>query len=321
MKRIDKSPGKMDRTELLKNYTQRNKSFKKKMTFHLGADAGFFSEFNNMVLAILFCLKEEIQFSLYSKRANFALSQGWNDFFQPFCEESNLFLHSRYNRRGYQIKDKKAIAPTVLKIITANTYLTQDIWYSFRHEEFARTRFTIPELNLEDANLLDAAKTIISMIWHYEPASRKIIENHKNSVESPEDFISLHIRAGDKVNESKTFSPSDYMERANGLNTSKKAFILTDNYSVIEELKEKYKNWEFFTLCSPSERGYVHSEFQKLDKYQKYLQHLKLFASLDLCAESNKFIGTYSSNPGMFMGMRIGENKCSCIDYDSWVLW
>ncbi len=311
----------MDRTELLENYTRLNNSFEKKMTFHLGAQAGFFSEFNNMVLAILYCLQKEIKFTLYSKKANFALEKGWRDFFTPFCEESTVFLHRRYNRRGYQVQNQGPLPPKVLKFLSGDDFLTQDIWDSFRNEEFSKTKFTFPSLQLNNAPLLDATQRIISMVWNYNPVSKKIVDEHKNSIKLTEKYLSMHIRAGDKTLEANTFSPHQYIEKANKLKLYKKVFILTDDYTVIEELKESYRDWEFFTLCSTSERGYIHSEFTKLDKYQKYLQHLKLFASLDICAESDKFIGTYSSNPGMFMGMRIGEDKCACVDYDSWKLW
>src|SRR5690606_6780430 len=131
----------------------------------------------------------------------------------------------------------------------------------------------------------------------------------------------IHIRAGDKIKEIKTYTIHEYMDAASELSPNKSAFILTDNYSVIEELRKSYKDWNFLTLCDPQERGYNHSEFVKLDKHQRYLQHLKLFASLDICASGKKFIGTYSSNPGMFMCMRIGEENCIGVDYDSWVLW
>lgn len=311
----------MEQSELLKNYSILNNSFKQKMTFHLGAEAGFFSEFNNMVLAILYCLHKKIKFSLYSKTANFALSKGWNDFFLPFCNEKTFFLHSRYNRRGYQIKNKQALPPTILKLITRDNFLTQDIWDDFRNEDFSRTQFHIPELGLNNASLLEATSIIISMIWRYNLTSQKIIKEYRTSIHLPRNYIGMHIRSGDKTLEAQTFSIHHYMEKANELNLPKNAFVLTDNYRVIEQLRNNYRDWKFTTLCSPEEQGYVHSEFNKLDKYQKYLQHLKLFASMDICSAADNYIGTYSSNPGMFMGMRAGEGMCIGVDYDSWILW
>ena len=311
----------MEREDLIKNYYRLNNSYSRKITFHLGADAGFFSEFNNMVLAILYCLDNRIKFSLYSKKGNFALNKGWNDFFTPFCEQTNMALHYRYNRRAYQMKNRKKLPSSILKMITGNDFFTQDIWESFRSKEFANRRFSIPELNLKDSSLLEASQTIIFMIWNYNTSSNKIIQDFLDSIKIPENYISIHIRSGDKNIEAKTYDCDQYMLKANELNLSKNAFILTDDYSVIEQLKGSYNDWNFYTLCSSSEKGYIHSEFTKMDTNQKYIRHLKLFASVDICARSQKFIGSFSSNPGMYMGMRVGEDNCTGVDYESWVLW
>lgn len=60
---------------------------KDKLIFHLGHSAGFYSEFNNMVLAILYCKQHSIDFRLYSADANFGIRKGWRDYFLPFCAE------------------------------------------------------------------------------------------------------------------------------------------------------------------------------------------------------------------------------------------
>ena len=62
----------------------------RKLLFYIGYDAGFFSEYNNMLLAILYCRRNNIQFYLSSKGANFAYSCGWRDYFEPFCKELNI---------------------------------------------------------------------------------------------------------------------------------------------------------------------------------------------------------------------------------------
>ena len=151
----------MKNSDLIINYIELNNSFERKLTFHLGAEAGFFSEINNMILAIIFCLENEIKFTLYSKRGNFSYSKGWNDFFFPFCDQTKFYLHSRYNRRAYQMKNAKKLPPHLLKTLTRTDFLTQDIWDSFRKQEFSRKEFTIPQLGLENATLLKVSKTII----------------------------------------------------------------------------------------------------------------------------------------------------------------
>lgn len=72
---------------------------KKTLIFHIGHSAGFYSEYNNMVLAILHCKKYHIDFKLYSEDANFGLKNGWTDFFLTFCNEVTDDFHHIYNKR------------------------------------------------------------------------------------------------------------------------------------------------------------------------------------------------------------------------------
>lgn len=46
------------------------------MIFHLGIDAGFFTEYTYMLHAMLYCLQHKIQFKLYSDDANFGWEKG-----------------------------------------------------------------------------------------------------------------------------------------------------------------------------------------------------------------------------------------------------
>ncbi len=311
----------LNNIEKLRRYKELNNSFEEKLTFHFGANAGFFSEFNNMVFAILYCLQNKIEFRLYSKRGNLAYKKGWQDFFSPFCEETNFFLHSRYNRRAYQMERAKALPPALLRIISGNRYLTQDIWEKFRSREFEKETFNIPELGINNETLPRAAQSVIQMIWHYSEPAKTYVEEFKTSVSIPGRYLSMHIRGGDKTKESKIFSIETYMEEAVKLGTFQNIFVLTDDFRLIVELEEKYPDWNFTTLCHPSEEGYVHNEFLKLGKKEKYFRLLKLLASIDICAASEHFIGTFSSGPGNYLGMRMGEEKCTGIDYKSWLLW
>ncbi|MGI0107084.1 hypothetical protein [Salinimicrobium sp. WS361] len=309
------------KTEILQKYKDLNNSFDQKLTFHLGANGGFFSEFNNLIFAVLYCLQHKIKFTLYSRRGNLSYKEGWKDFFLPFCEETGFFLHSRYNRRAYQMEQAKVFPPSFLKIISGNQYLTQDIWNSFRSREFESEIFTIPELNILNASLPQAAQTIINMVWRYNEPAKTYIDEQIATIGLPEKYISMHIRAGDKTKEKEIFSIKNYMEEAIKLNISKNVFVITDDYRLIRQLNENYPHWNFMTLCSDSEEGYVHSDFLLLSKKEKYLRLLKLLASIDICATSEHFIGTYSSGPGNYLGMRMGEEKCTGIDYKKWLLW
>jgi|SRR6476661_1953881 len=312
-------------------YTALNNSFRQRLVFHMGVDSGFFSEYNNMVLAMLYCLQHRIRFVLYSDYAHFALRDGWNDFFEPFPATTTHRLHKDYNLRPYIIA--QSTEPRLQKLVkyrgivaaykalTGVRYFTQDLWAFHRAPAFAQQRFRLPELGLPDASLLEAAQALIRMLWRYNAASAAIVQEFTSTVALPKEYVALHVRAGDKFTEARLYDFREVMEPAQRLSANRQAFVLTDDYTVMEQLRAIYPDWHFHTLCEPTERGYFHREFVRQPPEFKYRQHLKLFASMDLCAGASAFIGTYSSNPGMYLGMRMGEARCHCVDFDKWLIW
>lgn len=61
-------------------YRRINKSFKRVLIFKIGLNSGFFSEYNNMILAMLYCLENRFKFKLSSNGANFNTQFGWRLF-------------------------------------------------------------------------------------------------------------------------------------------------------------------------------------------------------------------------------------------------
>ena len=89
----------MDRQQIedfTRLYRKVNGSFRKRLVFRAGIDAGFFAEFKYMVNAVVYCLQNKIQFYLYSRGANFGKG-GWSEFFEPFCTEVEGDFNSRWN--------------------------------------------------------------------------------------------------------------------------------------------------------------------------------------------------------------------------------
>jgi hypothetical protein len=320
----------MTTEEWLDRYYALNKSFKKRLVFRLGVDSGFFSEYNNMLLALLYCLKHSIRFELYSDLTHFALRDGWNDFFVPFGAANTQRINRDYNLRPYIIEQSKEATlqkvvkyryiTAAYKLLFGIDYLTQDLWAHHRDLTFTQATFTIPELGFHQTPLLDVTQQFIKALWRYNQPSGQEVARLVQCVSLPAEYVSLHIRAGDKFTETNTYDFSEYMVPAARFSTNQTAFVMTDDYTVVEKLREQYSDWQFHTLCMPSERGYFHKSFVKQDKQAKYQHHLQLFAAIDVAAGSTKFIGTYSSNPGMYMGMRIGPERCFCLDSADWIL-
>lgn len=306
--------------DLLSKYRVLNNSFKKEYIFHIGASAGFYSELCNMVFAILYCLKYEYKFILYSKDANFSYKEGWNDFFLPFCEESTFFLHKYYNTRNYkplQIKKKHYFLWKIYRTFNRKTYLTYELWNKYFCKDFDHAFFDIPALGIH-GDLRVASTVIVNMIYRYNDKTLKEVQSHICNITLPSQYNSMQIRRGDKITECSLCPISYYFDAASQVSDNKNTFILTDDYNVIKEVKNEYPNWEITTLTTPDEQGYDHDVFKIMSGLNKKEKLVKLFSSIEIIRKSELFIGTYTTNVGLFLGMIMPYNKVISVQKKEW---
>ena len=173
-------------------YRKLNESYKAVLVFHIGESAGFFSEYNCMILTMLYCLQHQIQFRLYSKDANFGYEKGWNDYFMSFCKEENSSWYHKINMRPsgswknvlrvksinlVKWKLKRVFYSIVAKIwkqFHPNLFLTQDIWTKALSKEQIYKTYKIPELGI-NGNISEACNVLVKITWMYR-------EDIKNSI-------------------------------------------------------------------------------------------------------------------------------------------
>jgi hypothetical protein len=166
-----------------------------------------------------------------------------------------------------------------------------------------------------------AASKIIKMLWNSQPETANRINEMIRNLNLPESYVGLHIRGGDKSVEADFKPPELYIELAKKYFENYNFFVLTDDYRIITELKTKFPIYNFYTLCEKHEQGYYHDQFCKDDSEKIFNSTLKLLASMEILMKSSFFVGTFSSNPGMFMGMIFPESKVKCVDFDKWTIW
>lgn len=312
----------------LRQYQEINNSFNKRLIFHFGQKAGFYSEFNNMVLGIAYCLTHNIKFEMYSKDANFCIENGWLDYFLPFCKESKNPFHKILNRRTKTFAFTKNkifshiynFSAEIFKIFYQLDYLTQDLFLEFRDRKLENQKFVLNEFNIS-GDIKFICKEIIGMIWKPNPDTDFLIQNLKNNLNLPGKYISMHIRRGDKYIEAPLLEIEKYMNVAIESSISKNVFVSTDNYRIYQQLVIKYPDWNFFTLTQPNERGYFQKKFKSLPNQEKYLNIIRLFASIDIMTNSELFIGTFSSNIGMFLGIMMESDKTIGLDLPEWQIF
>lgn len=307
-------------------YRKKNESFRKQVVFRIGINAGFFSEYNNMILSMLYCLNHQIRFKLCSKNANFDPVNGWEGFFEPFCEEADC-MHTHYKTANWRYATKQLLKGNLRALKNFIPYFTfwkknlytQDIFGKARDIPL-RKQFNIPELRI-NGDIRQACSRLIGLTWKYNTWTQLQVDAYRSSLHLPSEYIGMHIRGGDKFEEADILQAEQYMQKAISLSDLKHAFILTDDYTIIERLYANYPDWKFYTLCSPEERGYYYDQFMNEGEKEKRDRTIKLFSSIDILAEATFFIGTYSSNPGMYLGMRMPAEKVFGIDFPHWRIW
>lgn len=304
----------MDNIEV---YKQLNESFNKKFIHHLGTGNGFFSELNSMLFAVLFCLQKKLRFELYSKDAYFTFGNGWNEYFESFCPEfMNDYIGKRISREYINNTYNNHIC-YLYKIITKNVLLNDIYWYC-RSGWFEHSHFDIPELGI-NGDLRHAMKIIIPIVYRFNATYKACIKKEVKKTELPDNYISLHIRAGDKITERELITSQSYLEKAKERTGCKNVFIATDDYRIFDQLKDANPDYTFYTTTSPEEKGYD-QDMTVLSSNEHIRRNLiELFASIEIFLHSELFVGTYSSNPGLFTGMLLGD-KMIGMDYDKWLI-
>jgi hypothetical protein len=305
----------------LTEYTSYNQKHKKRLVFHFGENAGFYSEFNNMVLGIAYCLLHNIRFQMYSDDAVFRTDKGWNDYFLPFCEEKHCILHHLTNKRANRKKTgRQRVYRVFNQIFNPHLYLTSDLWYEFRNLDKTLENKAYRLFFPESESLQDVCAEIIGMIYRFNDSTQKEIDQSIATLNIKGEYVGFHIRGGDKIIEHKLLEVKEYIDTAEKTTNIRQAYVFTDDYSAFELLCAEYPQWRFFTLASSDDEGYFHKQFIKLPVEVRRAKMIYMFSSIELLSQARHNFCTYSSNVGMFLGMRVGD-KTHGVDFEKWFLW
>lgn len=303
--------------DIIEKYKQLNESYSRKMIHHFGTGNGFFSELNSLLFSVLFCLQNKLRLELYSKDATFTFGNGWTEYFESFCPEfKNDFIGKRISR-DYINNHRNNHICYLYKFLTKNDILNDIYWYC-RTGWFEHTHFYIPELGI-NGDIRHAMKIIIPIVYRFNSKYTYIIENYIKNLNLPTSFISLHVRAGDKITERQLIKPQDYINKAKEKSNCHNIFVATDDYRIYEELRKNNPDYTFYTSTSPDEKGYDQNIF--IQSSPKHIRQnlIEMFASIQIFLNSELFIGTFSSNPGMFVGMQL-DKKMYGMDFDHWLI-
>lgn len=317
----------------LNEWQKFNNSCKKTLVFHFGTGAGFFSEYNNMVRMMVYCMNNRIKFSLYSSDCSFKLEKGWSDFFLPFTDEICDEIHHRINKRWIELYNRNyykllrsiyhAIKFRDISYMYVNNmpilvrrliillcgykykfnYVTSDLWYNTLKMKWNESVSN----EIFSGTVLECFIEMDKFLWCYSnKASDYAIKLKQTFPFQKVDYCGMQIRGGDKFLETPLLSPELYF---NKLQNIQPILILTDDYGIIKQIKNIYPEKNFFSYCEEDEHGYFNEEFVLLSPYIKYTKTVKLLVQVELLRKSKLFIGTHNAGPGEYLKIVMPESK------------
>jgi hypothetical protein len=296
-------------------YKKLNGLDKKSELIYPLSNRGLFSELNNLVLAVLFCLENNIRLKLYSEKW---ISGKWEDYFIPLFEEYKgiipipVYIYS---------KGRKDFFYRIYHIYLKNRIILQDgIWNEMRSNSFIEKHFFYPELGI-NGNVFQAKRQLFNIILDYNNETAKEIFSLKDTeLDFVKKSCGIHVRRGDKVNgnskESELFNIESYINKAQENDSDIRQFtICTDDRKVLENFKNKYPKYDYFSLCPPNRLGYFQYEFNIITNYEeKRKEVINILKDANLLITSKMFIGTYSSNISRFIVLMRNNENCHSLD-------
>lgn len=303
-------------------YRTLNESFRRKLVYHVGIDAGFFAEYSYLIAAMLWCLQHKVRFVLYADDANFGHTYGWRDYFEPFCEEVHEPFHSRYNRHRTpswprifrMVRQQRSLNPLrwKLKSLWRDAIGRLIAWHTYgertllnHHIDFdPKAPISIPELGIE-GDYLTAFNCMTDIVWHLRPEVKAECQRLSAEIALPEHYVGCQVRGGDKVTEVNLLPPEYTIHTLRQVAPGTPVFLLTDDYRLYESICQMDPHRSWYTLCQPGEKGYVNSTFTQQQGATKARQMTRFLASMELLLRADHFVGSITTGPSLFVLKRL----------------
>lgn len=324
-----------ERQALAESYRKVNESFGRSLVFRTGIDAGFFAEFKYLVHAVGYCLANRLRLRLYSRGANYSYSQGWTDYFEPFCPEAVEAYHSRFNVhslpplrnlvRGGGNCGAAAMARWKLKTYAYNKICrmlnlaaygppaqlsTSDIPPALSPHE----QMEIPSIGFK-GTYLEAFRMLAGMLWRFNPQTAQEIARLTASMQlPPEGYAATQIRGGDKATEVELYPPRLFAEAILRHTSLRHVLLLTDDYGILERVRRDFPQLHWHSLCTPAERGYFNKAFADREPTAKRGQMLRFLAQINAMMQAGFFAGSISVGPSLFLLEMAGPGKGLPVD-------
>ena len=270
---------------------------------------GFASEYNNLLYAMNYCKYTKKKMFLYSDKPCYCK---FLDYYLPNREFTNekeyKFIFIRYITKKYPV----ALIPQFFrskKISIKERFVILFILLGYKNDLFFHVFFVyIRGFNrrkrVKNKNdFISDINRILKNIWKFNTETKEeiaeLLLSSKINFFLKKEYFSIHIRRGDKIlsKEAKITPIEQYIATLKNIpdidKNIKNIFIMTDDYECFIEIKNKYKEYNFYTLATKKMKGHKQSDFNNNHTRQDIIQ---LLTEIEITRKAKAFVGTKSSN-------------------------
>lgn len=258
--------------------------------------AGFGANFSGLTKSLAMALSKGIGFKLVGLEhpSGIAISEGYTDFFLPFCDYAKGLFLERLNRSPLPSQARLPFIPKVVELILKQTTGGRGRYFAFTSHD------NIPSLGspFHDCDLAILRRAISLALWQYQAPISAAVTRVKTEITLPsEPYLSTCIRRGDKIVESSYAELSLYTRKILPLRSQYKyLFIAGDDLNAIQRLAASLPDFHCFYLVPPFRSGFVMSDFHMQSASRRLDLLVRFFAQIDLMRESSLFLGTRTTN-------------------------
>jgi len=282
--------------------------------FQFGRGYGLSAEFVGLVKATLLSLDRGFRLELgpVPHSIGFAVQHGWRDYFEPVLPEAGPSWIGRLNRSTFPLQSRTSIprrlALAALRSLTGARYFMANLPTELP------SVLTVPDLGLRHP-YHRACQWITEIYWRLLPRVRREVDSTKARASLPAEYLSVHVRRGDKKLESPYVPLERYRERLLSLETGiRDVLVASDDPGVPSELSRMLPaDWR---VRGAAERAsaYDQQAFNRESPADRWRQTVDFLAELELLRDAHFFVGSETSNVAIFARMLRGDQGMALVD-------
>ena len=290
---------------------------------------GLYSELVNLALAKVYADKYNYRLLVNSRNWNSKIDNGLSDWFIPYFEETHSILTYQekiynnekpwigkiyYNPSAFWGYWRERLYNKIYKIFNTTALLSKESFQRMHSGDFLS--------QYSEGELLNAVSNSFKKFYNYIALTQNSISEKKQYINIPDNYISIHIRRGDKIvtGEMEDINLNIYVDAIRKYSyISNNIYIATDDVTVISYISKKLSDIDIKIYYNKENKlkGFDEKTYNLKSDSVRRDEVLNMLFDMDMMINSSFFIGTFSSNVGCVVAMYLGLDKCHSIDV-SW---